>query len=327
MSNPLVSIIVPMHNSAAYLHIPLQSFMNQSYREMEIILVDDGSTDDTLSVASSWQNKDPRIKVFHKDNGGASSARNLGLDKAAGDYIVFCDSDDKYSPEAINELVRLALINNADIVCCDATVSTHPDAHCFKNGPDMAVLNNYQAMELLLKNEGTSSNVWARLYRSEIFQGLRFPEGRVVEDAATSYRCFAKANRVVFTAQEMYTWCRREQSVQSRKDEKRFYDEILAAQERFDFIARHYDDHLACIAFSELMFDLVHVYEAYIRGSYDLARLEPYVQMAQSSCYSHSSIFLRYLPLRKKIESLMLLRCAPLFRALLRCYTTLERLR
>lgn len=114
----LISVIIPVYNCEKYLHRCLDSILKQSYRDIEVILVDDGSTDYSLSICKDYQNKDTRFKVFHKENGGPSSARNYGLDRCNGDYIVFVDSDDYLSINYLQELYDAMIKNNAEVVFC-----------------------------------------------------------------------------------------------------------------------------------------------------------------------------------------------------------------
>ena len=308
---PLISLIIPVYNSGDFLMRSIEAFQSLYYPKKELILVDDGSTDDSLSICEQFAKKDSRIKVFHKNNGGAASARNYGIEHSSGMYIAFCDSDDYYEPIAFDIMENLAEENNADIVCCDARVKNMRNTRCFHKGPELAICDNVEGMSFLLKNQGTSSNVWGRLYRRTLFDSIRFPEGRVYEDVAVSYLLFAAAQRTVFTNQPLYNWCRRPGSIQTRQDEQARQDELQAALERYDYVAKHYRDPLPEIAYSELIFDLVHVYECYVEYHYDLSHIEDGLQIVKTSHFVKRTSWLRYLPLRKRVEAIFLLHARP----------------
>lgn len=154
---PLISLV---YNSDDFLLRSIEAFQNLLYSKMKLILVDDGSTDSSLSICKQFAKKDSRIKVFHKNNEGAASARNYGIEHSSGKYIAFCDSDDYYGPTAFDIMKNLAEENNADIVCCDARVKNIRNTRCFHKGPELAVCDNVEWMALFLRNQGTSSNVW-----------------------------------------------------------------------------------------------------------------------------------------------------------------------
>lgn len=324
---PLISLIIPVYNSDDFLPRSIEAFQNLLYSKMELILVDDGSTDSSLSICKQFAKKDSRIKVFHKNNGGAASARNYGIEHSSGKYIAFCDSDDYYEPTAFDIMENLAEENNADIVCCDARVKNIRNTRCFHKGPELAVCDNVEGMTLLLRNQGTSSNVWGRLYKRTLFDSIRFPEGRVYEDVAVSYLLFAAAQCTVFTNKPLYNWCRRPGSIQTRQDEQARQDELKAALDRYDYVAKHYCDPLPEIAYSELMFDLVHVYECYVKCHYDLFHIKDGLHVAEISHLVKRMSWLRYLPLRKRVEAILLLHARSMFNLIVICVSKLKEVR
>ena len=184
----LVSVIIPVYNVSCYLPQCLESVISQTYRNLEIIVIDDGSTDDSGIICDKYADKDERIHVIHSQNRGLASARNIILENASGDYISFIDSDDWIEPHAINTLLKTAIITEADIVsaryCLEYVGRTvhRPmetiDGHTYFG---QGILSAFA--------EGKFSNVvWNKFYRAECFRDLRFPDGHNYEDVATVWK-------------------------------------------------------------------------------------------------------------------------------------------
>ena len=180
MDNPLISIIIPVYNAEDYLDKCIQSVLQQDYENYELILVDDGSTDQSSNIISGWASKDRRIRFLHKENGGQSSARNLGLDQAKGTYISFVDADDYVESDYLSYLLSL-FTSNCRITACNHLVirGNHKAAN---NKSEDRILSKKEAFEEVLFHGCIDIAPWAKLYKREVFQTLRFPEGRIFED-------------------------------------------------------------------------------------------------------------------------------------------------
>ena len=177
----------------------LDSVVSQTYTNLEIIIVDDGSTDGSDDICDEYQ-KDPRVIVIHKKNGGLSDARNVGLDRASGEYIVFLDSDDAYFPVTVETLLNAVTENDADISICRIglyeTTGNMTDQEPFRiHGYEKALLTSEQALNLLVTKK-IGSTAWDKMYKASLWEGIRFPEGHVYEDTRTTYRVFQKAQRI-----------------------------------------------------------------------------------------------------------------------------------
>jgi glycosyltransferase involved in cell wall biosynthesis len=311
----MVSIIVPVYNAERYIERCVMELAKSTYQDIEIVLVDDGSRDSSLKLCENMAEHDPRIKVITKDNGGVSSARNAGLDNAKGQYIMFCDNDDYYDRHAIEKYVDVMTNNDVDIVCSNFKVIgvDGVEKEGF-SGNDLVDgrFDNREGMKNLLLNKGTSSNVWARMYKRKIFDSVRFPEGHAYEDADVSYRCFIEADNVFFLEESLYYWCRRENSEFTRKDEAARQDELRAAWNRYNDVYKKYDEELATIAFSELLFDYIHVYECYIVQGFELAVLAEDYSVIQRKNKMHKDAC-KYLPTRKKLEYWLLFKFPKIF--------------
>ena len=244
---PLLSIIVPIYNVEQYLDRCIQSILNQTYQNLEIILVDDGATDCSGAIADSYVAKDKRIKVFHKENGGLSDARNYGLEHVTGDYILFIDSDDFIVNIMCERLITVASSNNADIVSCNYyiyrgdddisihTMSVQDDKRTF-TGMDM--LRYY-----LLKTEPFDLNVvWNKIFKLDLFNGVepvRFPKGRVQEDNFTIFRLFLNANSIVTVNEPLYYYVQRAGSIMANFTRRFMIDTIESHMYMSDYLMNH----------------------------------------------------------------------------------------
>lgn len=198
-----ISVIIPVYNSAPYLKKGLDSVMNQTYRNLEIILVDDGSTDGSGAICDRYAERDVRAKVIHQENAGVAAARNAGLDAAAGDYIGWVDSDDWIEPQMFERMLDSAEAYRADIVICGRQ-EIYPE-RCFLSGwQQLDVLNKEQAIALLVEDDLVKSYLWDKLWRRELFEDIRIPELRVFEDMAVMYQLFMRAEQVVCLPEVLY---------------------------------------------------------------------------------------------------------------------------
>ena len=205
MQEEKISVVVPVYNIKKYLERCISSLTNQTYRNIEICIVDDGSTDGSDIICDELAANDDRIKVFHQKNSGPSIARNKGLDMSTGDYIFFMDSDDYIKSETFSFLLNEMKKNNADISCCAAR-------RVDENGLDSPyleekeyLLNREQALEHCMFRNTIGSVVWAKLYKKKLFDGVRFPEHKNAEDEFVVYRLVANSDRVVYTGKYMYS--------------------------------------------------------------------------------------------------------------------------
>ena len=217
MDSPLISVIVPIYKVENYLRQCLDSIINQTYKNLEIILIDDGSPDNCPQICDDYAKKDNRIRVIHKENGGLSSARNAGLDVCKGEYISFVDSDDIISLYFIEILYKEAIKYDADICECEyVDFIDEPNSDslnrvlnyktCCKTGRDLEIK--------LLSNAYTQYVVvWNKLYKKNIYNELRFPNGKVHEDEFCTYKAFAKSNNVALVDQPLYYYRNRQNSI------------------------------------------------------------------------------------------------------------------
>lgn len=255
----LVSIIVPVYNVAQYLDRCISSLIGQTYADLEILLVDDGSTDCSGILCDRWQSQDPRIRVFHKENGGLSDARNHGLEHAHGAYICFIDSDDWCDLRFVELLLRQLLSTGADLAECDylRTDGSVPDTTLIS--PEYRV---YEGRECFFRflSEDFFVSVCNKLYRRSLLDGLTFRKGVYHEDEYWTYRVFSrvrKACRLDYTG--YYYYQRIGSIVHTTPSVKRLTDAFDAAKERIGFVEHHYPEY-AAIGYSKMMYTCMYLY-------------------------------------------------------------------
>lgn len=197
----MISVIVPVYNVEPYLRKCLDNVINQTYRDLEILIVDDGSTDDSGRICDEYAEQDERVRVFHTENRGLSCARNLGLDEAQGEWIGFVDSDDWIELDMYECLLSRALETGADVVECEHYKEF--DRKTIPVKKQEQLMTGMEAVRALLKRKLINA-VWNKLYKRQCFEGIRYPEGRVFEDIATTYRVFADSDLVSTIASPKY---------------------------------------------------------------------------------------------------------------------------
>lgn len=194
---PLVSIIVPVYNVELYIEKCIKSLINQSYKNIEIILIDDGSLDRSGEICDEYQIIDPRIKVYHKVNGGLSDARNYGLDHIRGEYVFFIDSDDWIELDSIKKLIDFTIMNNVDIVCYGINDYVGDSILSRRGALDCKILNGKEASHLLVeKGDEVGIVVWNKLYKTQLFENIRFEKGKINEDVFFTPKIIYSAAKV-----------------------------------------------------------------------------------------------------------------------------------
>lgn len=235
-----ISIIVPVYNVEKYLENCIESILNQTFKNYEVILVNDGSTDKSGEICDKYEKIDSRIKVIHKDNGGLSSARNVGLDIACGKYIGFVDSDDSIHPRMYEILYDLIKKHKVDISCCNYknTYSICNKYNTDIESTEVIEMNNIQAINNLYDKEiGVRLVVaWNKLYSKHLFDDIRYEVGRIHEDEFIAHRILYKCEKIVYTNKELYYYLQREGSIMSQISYKRRVDSLLAQSDRMRFL-------------------------------------------------------------------------------------------
>lgn len=237
----LVSVIVPIYNIEPYLRRCVDSIISQTYKNIEIILVDDGSSDKCGEICDAYAAGDPRVKVIHKKNAGVSAARNSGLDAAEGEYISFIDGDDCVSGEFIEYLYKLLTENDADVSICSFNyIKDENKINHSKDDGRVIVMDNEKLLFQALKAELFSNSPCVNLFKRRLFDELRFPEGKIYEDIPTILKAYSKCSKAVFGNRCFYTYCYREGSITKRDFEPEMLSSISFAEENFKWIIEKY---------------------------------------------------------------------------------------
>lgn len=212
MPEAKISVIVPVYKVEPYLRKCLDSIVGQTYRNLEIILVDDGSPDNCGAICDEYAARDERIKVIHKKNGGVASARNAGLAVATGDYVGWVDSDDWIETDMFEHLLKGAEFHDADIVIC-GRADSYPDHSHLIGWHQAGLLDKEQAIALLIEDALVRSYLWDKLWKRELFQDIKFPQLKAFEDMAVMYQLFMRAERVACLPDILYHYEHRDNSL------------------------------------------------------------------------------------------------------------------
>ena len=255
-----ISVIVPVYKGEKTLVKCIQSILHQTYTNLEIILVDDGSPDNCPVICDNLASEDPRIVSLHKSNGGQADARNYGLIHSTGDYIGFVDDDDYLDPKMYELLLRNAIDNDVQISCC-ANYMLYPNGDVENRFSDMKTgFYNSDTFihNILYQTKNASGAVWNKLFRRDLIDDMAFPSGSQYEDYWMMIRLFYKVKRIYFDATPMYYWVQSDTSQSKRSyyegqrtgldiakrirnylEEESASDDLLRAAEYFEFLVRH----------------------------------------------------------------------------------------
>ena len=239
----LVSIIIPIYNVEKYLEKCIKSIINQTYRNLEIILINDGSTDESANICEKYKNQDNRIVFINKKNGGAASAKNEGLKVAKGDYITFVDSDDFIELDMIEYMVNTIKKYNSDIVQCNFT-NLYKNTEKFKQDKIIEQkITSKDFLELFL-TKWDSSLFWNKLFKREVIENIFFKEGRCIDDEFFTYKCVINSKNIVTSNKIVYNYRMRKSGVmKSESSQKQILkDRIDYLYERYELVTQIYED-------------------------------------------------------------------------------------
>jgi glycosyltransferase involved in cell wall biosynthesis len=237
-----ISIIVPVYKVEKYLGKCIESILGQTFKDFELILVDDGSPDNCGVICENFAKRDERIKVIHKSNGGLSSARNAGLEMATGEYIAFVDSDDFIHQRMYEILYKYAKKYSSDIVICDYLLVNEGESYIdeLRNFEINAKnFSNIDALKQIYTNNGTTFIVaWNKLYRRYLFNDLRFEEGRLHEDEFMAHKILYASPKVTYLPIPLYSYLQRRGSIIGSGFNLKRLDAVYAAKDRIKFFKK-----------------------------------------------------------------------------------------
>lgn len=264
---PLISVIVPVYKVEAYLDKCISSITGQTYTNLEIILVDDGSPDRSGAICDEWAAKDSRIRVIHQENAGGAAARNAALDVARGELIAFVDSDDYIASDMFAHLYCL-LVQGADIAEC-GYMDVSDDRAVFPcTDPNVRTYTVREAMEAHIRDRIFRQLIWNKLYCREVVGDVRFPADRKIDDEFFTYRVLGNAEKLIRSEKVCYAYRQQASSVMHSMGAKKRLQGVEAKQQRHAYIAEHFPD-LANLSLKDLWFTCVY------QGQLSLREMEP----------------------------------------------------
>ena len=250
MGSEKVSIIVPVYNVEKYFDKCIESILGQTYKNIEIIIVDDGTKDNCGKKADEYAQKDSRIKVFHKENGGVSSARNYGVRHASGEYCAFVDSDDYVTEDFIKVMITLANNTNADIIMCNyynCYVNRNRQSSKLKKYEQIKEFTSDEFLDRLYCYPGSFSFVWNKLFRRDLFQNIEF-EDMLCEDSQIMLSLVDRSKRILLTPKILYYYRRRKSSMINGKQETVLYYEMKWLENHMKRLKASNREHLFLMA-------------------------------------------------------------------------------
>ena len=237
---PLISVIVPVYKSEQYLEMCIDSIVNQTYKNLEIILVDDGSPDNCGQLCDEYATTDLRIRVIHKENGGVSHARNVGLEFANGEYISFVDSDDWIEPNMLELLWESLKLNNADMSCCGRY-----DVYNNKRIRGLCpihkeVISSEAMLVKILRSQECDVACWDKLFHRSLLKNITFPVGEIHEEAAIIHKIVSRAKKISLLNIPLYNYRHREQSLTTSNFSEKNLVTITRAKNIMLFVKEYY---------------------------------------------------------------------------------------
>jgi len=249
----LISVIVPIYKVEKYLDCCIRSIVEQTYTNLEIILVDDGSPDNCPAMCDAWAAKDSRIKVVHKENGGLSDARNAGLTIASGALVSFIDSDDWIEPTFYELLLGAMRAANAEIATCATSFVTENGEVLRIRSAVPGPVGQIEALRRLVMEDGVYQTVWNMLYRREVIDGILFEKGKYNEDEFWTYRVLDRIDRLATVKEPLYNYLQRGTSIIGTGYNIRRLDGLEARFRRMEYLQKY--DELACLTRQQFTFD------------------------------------------------------------------------
>lgn len=227
---PLISIIIPVYNVEKYLEKCLNTVKNQTFKDFEALIINDGTPDNSMKIAEKFVNEDKRFIFFNKPNGGLSDARNFGLERAKGEFVVFIDSDDYVDKDYLKVMYEGCINNNADMAYCRFKhYYPRTGIKVISLNPKKGVYDRDKALDMLIRDNLMHSYAWNKIYRKSLFidNDIRYPK-MYFEDVATSIRLLCNANRIVVSDKYLYFYVRHPGSIMSTMNAKKINDLILS---------------------------------------------------------------------------------------------------
>lgn len=294
MEGHLVSVIIPVYGVESYLIKCIESICGQSYKNLEIILVDDGGIDSCPMICDQYAEKDSRIQVIHKKNGGLSDARNAGLEIHKGRYIFFVDGDDLIHPDTIKDLLNIAEKEEADIVECGFFIVDEKDIDIFIDARSDGQIERYghdEAVEKILDYQ-FKIMAWNKLYRSELFEKIRFPVGKLHEDEFTIPYLVDECKKYIVCSDRYYAYVQRNDSIMAAKYDERRLDVLEAHQGRIAFFSQKYPNRFEQVMNYHFFVACMHL-KSIMRDGYKGSIVEDHIDRISHELLNDKALDLR----------------------------------
>ncbi len=314
MENELISVIVPIYNMEKYLNKCVDSILNQTYSNIEILLIDDGSTDLSVKICDEYMKTDSRIKVFHKKNGGLSDAKNFGIKKASGKYVAFVDSDDWIENNMYENMYYKLKDTKSNIVVCGRYIEYENGEKKEWYNKNEIIMNKEQSLIYLNSFYNFDMSSCDKLYEKSLFDNIEFPYGKRCEDAYTTYLLFNKADRVTYIPKCFYHYFQRSGSIS--RNEKINMDYIYAAEEQLEFFTTKYP-HLRYIAETNYAFSVKSIFQVSVERKLQLTD-EFNLKKKEVKKYYKSILNNKYITMKKKLTYILFAFFSILYKLLLK---------
>lgn len=263
----IISVIVPIYKVEEYLERCINSILDQTYKNLDIILVDDGSPDECPNICEEYAKKDDRIKVIHKKNGGLSDARNYGINIAIGQYISFVDSDDYIDKNMYQDMINELRKNNADIVSC-AINNVYSD-RIESSQIEEIIYDTESALKNLILGRNLDQTVWNKLYKKDVINGILFEKGKINEDDFWTYQVFANSKKIITVNKPLYNYIHRESSIMGQGYSEKNLNGLEARYNQYKFIEKNYPE-LSLIAKKSVFFYAMFLYQKLLISKHEI---------------------------------------------------------
>ncbi len=258
-----ISVVIPVYKVEKYLDECLESVVNQTYKNLEIILVDDGSPDNCPKICDEWAKKDNRIKVIHKKNGGISDARNAGIKEATGNYISFVDSDDYIEKNLYEIAIKKIKQNEAQIFIFGRSYLYGNKKESKNSNEVELIMDTQDALDKMNMFQYYDVATWDKIYERKLFDSIEYPKGKLCEDWYITYKVIDRAKKVVFNSTPLYVYRQRQNSITHSNYIKVNNEPIYASKEVLEFIRNNYPN-IEQNALTKYVFACIGVYNNYL---------------------------------------------------------------
>lgn len=268
-SNIKISLIVPCYNIESYLRRCIESILSQTYGNLEIILISDGSTDGTDEIIREYAEKDTRIIPIFKQNSGVSDTRNRGLDIATGEYIGFVDGDDYIEPEMYEILLKNALECDADISHCGYQMVFPSRVDYYYNTGKKVIQNNKKGIRDIIVGDYVEPGIWNKLYRVDILKDLRMPSDiKINEDVIFNFYAFVNSQKSVYEDLPFYHYILRKGSAATSKiNQNKLFDPVRVRKEIFEYSLKNLDNEIQSVAYSSYLISVINLFRIVLNSN------------------------------------------------------------